>query len=106
MEQPMTPPPTITTRACLGRSAMASGSHAGVVGIEGRGGKDACAPGFALQQDVESAPGCCKLGIDAGEREALLHPMAIGAGSGHADAAAGREHGLTAAGIGVLSVDR
>ena len=105
MEQPMTPPPTITTRACLGRSAMASGSHAGVVGIESGRGKDACAAGLTLQHDVKDAAGRGELRFHAGEREALAHPMTVSTRGRHADAAAAGEYRLAAARIGVLGLD-
>src|ERR1700691_1035255 len=98
----MTPPPTMTTRARVGRSAadMLS-AHPYILGIEGRGLEHRRATPLALDEHVEAAARCCEFGRHAGKREALLDPMSIGAGGGHADAALADEHGLAAARVRV-----
>ena len=60
---------------------------------------------LALEQDVEDAAGRGERRFDAGEREALAHPMTVSARGRHADAAAAGEHRLAAARIGVSGVD-
>src|ERR1700689_3778931 len=102
----MTPPPTITTRACEGRAeAMALGPHPQVVRIESRAAEHCGAAPFALNGQVENAAGIRECGFNAGECEALLHPMSIGAGGGDADAAIAVERGFAAARIGVSGLD-
>src|SRR5579863_8916155 len=94
----MTPPPTMTTRARVGGfEAGTLSTHPYILGIEGRGLEHCRGTPLALDEHVEAAARRREFGRHAGERETLLHPMSIGAGGGHADAAIADEHGLAAA---------
>src|SRR5215471_3941471 len=95
VETPMTPPPTMTTRARAGRSVNVMLSpHPRVIRVESRCAEHRCRAPLALDQKIETPAGSRELRIDRYKREALADPMPIGAGSGDADAAFSIERGL------------
>ena len=75
--------------------------HPQITRIVGGLRKHASMAAFALDEHVESAPGCCELRLDTGKHETLLDAMAIGAGCRDPDAAILIEHGLATACIGI-----
>src|ERR1700735_3068621 len=99
----MTPPPTMTPRARVGRSiAMNLNPHPRIVGIEGGRGQHGRVPALTLEQNVEAAAGGLECRLDAGKGQAFLDAVAVRARGGDADAAAvGCEHRLAAARIGI-----
>src|SRR5580692_8720760 len=93
-EQPMTPPPTMTTLARVGRSSATLTPHPQIVGIEGRAREHRRRAPLALNEQIEHGAWRCELRRDAGECQTFLDPVAVGPGCDHADAAILDHHGL------------
>src|SRR5258707_14567866 len=101
----MTPPPTMTTLARVGRSIATLAPHPRIVRIKGRRGEYRPAAALALDEHVEAAPGRGEIRFDAGERKALPDAVPVGAGGGDTDAAILHQHGLAAARVRVGGCD-
>src|SRR5258708_40279930 len=97
----MTPPPTMTTLARVGRSIATLAPHPRIVRIKGRRAEYRRAAALALNEHVEAAPGRGEIRFDAGECKAFLDAVPVGAGGGNSDAAILHQHRLTAARVGI-----
>ena len=103
----MTPPPTMTTRARVGRSmAIAQALIRALSGSNAGGAEHVGAAALALDAARRRR---CPARRTAGSTQAnarlLLHAMSVAAGGGDADAASAGEHRLAAARIGVGRID-
>src|ERR1700686_3127754 len=101
----MTPPPTMTTLARVGRSIATPPPHPHIVRIEGRRSEYCRGPPLALNEHVEAASGCGEISFNAGECKAFLDAVPIGAGGGNSDAAILHQCGLSAARVRVGRCD-
>src|SRR5579863_2900991 len=97
----MTPPPTMTTLARVGRSIATLAPHPQIVGIEGGACEHGRGAPLALNEQIEPRAGRGEFRRDTGERQAPLGSMAVGAGGDDAYAAIPDQHGLAAASVRV-----
>src|ERR1700734_3042205 len=93
----MTPPPTMTTLARVGRSIATSAPHPQIVRIEGCACEHRRSAPLALNEQIERRAWRGEFRRDAGECQASLDSVAIGAGGDDTNAAIPDQHGLAAA---------